>query len=71
MHWIDYVSLPPTSSLFRAIIDMTDLPTGWVSQGSVGIHSSNLYDHAVVLGSSPQEFIVSRRTAIGDIATVR
>lgn len=74
-HWIDTdldgAGMPLASSLYRSIIDCTDLLAGWVAQGSVGLHTSNLYDHAIVYNSSPEQFIVARQTAAGIIITTR
>ncbi len=75
LHWIDtdldLLGIPVSSLLFRATIDVDSLTTGWTNQGSVSLHTSNLYDHSIVYNSSPEEFVVSRRTAAGDITTAR
>lgn len=75
LHWIDtsfdLVGLPIASELFRALLDVADFGTGWVNQGSVALTTENMYDHTIVYGSSPEEFIVSRRTAPDAITTAR
>lgn len=75
VHWIDGEFGDPgvviAAELFRSLFNVTDIATGWNSQGSVALYETLQYDHASIIGDAGNEFVVTRRTAVGTITTTR
>ena len=74
-HWIDAGTdenlLVDSAAIHRALYDVTDIPGGWSNQGSIPTYETCQYDHAAILESVAEQFIVSHRTASGTITTIR
>lgn len=71
VHWIETTAAPAASVIHRAIFDVDDFTTGWVGLGTAAITAENMYDHAIVYASSPEQFIVARRTGAQAVTLAR
>jgi hypothetical protein len=75
VHWINAEFGDPgvilAAELYRSLFNVTDIAAGWADQGSVPLYETLQYDHATVVDDASNQFIVTRRTLVGTIATTR